>query len=56
MALNKKTKGIWEVYEEEANREIQKLLIEKGYAFSFYANREIFNTENKIKVKDDGKR
>lgn len=30
--------GIWSVYDLEANREIQKLLMEKGFAFHFTPN------------------
>ena len=33
-----KEKGVWIVYDLEANREIQNLLIKKKFAFRFYPN------------------
>ena len=43
--------GVWIVYDLEANREIQKLLIEKKFAFLFLPSTETFS---KWKQKKNG--
>lgn len=43
-----KEEGIWVVYNLEANRKIQELLMKEKFAFTFYPSFKVFNSQEKI--------